>query len=97
MTYKRVAVFDNRGEDLLQHLLSCISFIEQVTLLFSNSFVRQAALLFFFPLSLCVCVYVMVLIDPPCFVAFLSQLSSDAAYFSLLRGARARYGPDDRV
>lgn len=30
MTYKRVAVFDNRGEDLLQHLESCISFIEQV-------------------------------------------------------------------
>lgn len=30
MTYKRVAVFDNRGEDLLQHLASCISFIEQV-------------------------------------------------------------------
>eukprot|EP00752_Nemacystus_decipiens_P018664 g16733.t1 len=29
MTYKRVAVFDNRGEDLLQHLESCISFIEQ--------------------------------------------------------------------
>lgn len=30
MTYKRVAVFDNRGEDLLQHLEPCISFIEQV-------------------------------------------------------------------
>lgn len=30
MTYKRVAVFDNRGEDLLQHFQSCISFIEQV-------------------------------------------------------------------
>ncbi|CAM9936694.1 unnamed protein product, partial [Ascophyllum nodosum] len=29
MTYKRVAVFDNRGEDLLQHFDSCIAFIEQ--------------------------------------------------------------------
>ncbi|CAN0403835.1 unnamed protein product [Scytosiphon promiscuus] len=29
MTYKRVAVFDNRGEDLLQHFEACISFIEQ--------------------------------------------------------------------
>lgn len=32
MTYKRVPVFDNRGEDLLQHFASCISFIEQVSI-----------------------------------------------------------------
>ncbi|CAM9132727.1 unnamed protein product [Choristocarpus tenellus] len=29
MTYKRVPIFDNRGEDLLQHFEACISFIEQ--------------------------------------------------------------------
>ena len=29
MTYKRVPIFDNRGEDLLGHMESAISFIRQ--------------------------------------------------------------------
>lgn len=41
MTYKRVAVFDNRGEDLLPHMESCISFIEQVIATHLMSLLRK--------------------------------------------------------
>lgn len=29
-TYKRIPIFDNRGEDILQYMESAIAFIEQV-------------------------------------------------------------------
>ena len=31
MTYKRVPIFDNRGENILAHMESSIAFIEQVS------------------------------------------------------------------
>lgn len=30
LTYKRIPIFDNRGEDILQYMEGAISFIEQV-------------------------------------------------------------------
>jgi hypothetical protein len=31
LTYKRIPIFDNRGEDILQHMEPAVAFIEQVS------------------------------------------------------------------